>query len=201
MKQPTRRNRKMAFLAPLLGMMFLLPGCAKSPRTAAMPITEVQQVSFSQQGMARNVITNRTIRRTDSGAEIVLEIWDGQNPDYVYAVDAAMLEEVRELLETYNVGSWNGFRGSSRTVLDGESFGFYVQFTDGSTITAYGSNDFPTHYYKVYSALWDLTAPAQQAYERERPDEYPLDEAEESEGTEVHTPENAADKTHAMPME
>lgn len=40
---------------------------------------------------------------------------------------ASVLQEVRELLEAYDVGSWNGFKGSNRMALDGESFGFYVE--------------------------------------------------------------------------
>lgn len=158
----------MALLTSLLGLFgtaLALPGCARTPKTPAVPITEVQQISFSKQGMARTAITNRTIRRTDQGAEIVLELWDGEEPDSVYPADASILQEARELLETYDAGNWNGFKGSNRAVLDGESFGFYVEFTDGSTISAYGTNSFPPHYQEVYSVLWDLTAPAQEAYE------------------------------------
>ena len=152
----------MAFLASLLGITLAMPGCTRTPKASSVPITEVQKISFSQQGMARAAITNRIIRRTDQGAEIVLELWDGEEPDSVYPTDASVLQEARELLETYDVGSWNGFKGSNRAVLDGESFGFYVEFTDGSTISAYGTNSFPPHYREVYSALWDLTAPAQE---------------------------------------
>ena len=161
----------MIVLALLLGILLTLLGCAKTPKASPVPITEVQQISFSQQGMARTAITNRTIRRADQGTEIVLELWDGEEPDYVFPVDSSVLEEVRRLLETYDVGSWNGFKGSNRMALDGESFGLYVEFTDGTTIQAYGTNSFPPHYQEVYSALWDLTAPAQEAYESELPEE------------------------------
>lgn len=34
-----------------------------------------------------------------------------------------------------------------------------------------GLNSFPPHYQEVYSVLWDLTAPAQEAYELEHPEE------------------------------
>ena len=161
----------MAFLASLLGITLAMPGCTRTPKASSVSITEVQKISFSQQGMARAAITNRIIRRTDQGAEIVLELWDGEEQDSVYPTDASVLQEARELLETYDVGSWNGFKGSNRAVLDGESFGFYVEFTDGSTISAYGTNSFPPHYREVYSALWDLTAPAQKAYGLEHPEE------------------------------
>ena len=161
----------MALFASLLGITLALPGCAGTPKEPSVPITEVQKISFSQQGMARTAITNRTIRRTDQGAEIVLELWDGEEPDSVYPADASVLQEVRELLETYDVGSWNEFKGSNRMALDGESFGFYVEFTDGSVISAYGTNAFPPHYQEVYSALLNLTAPAQEAYESEHPED------------------------------
>ena len=161
----------MAFLASLLGITLAVPGCTKAPKAPSVPITEVQQVSFSRQGTARTAITNRTIHRTGQDAEIVLEIWEGEEPDCVFPVDSSVLEEVRVLLETYNAGSWNGFKGSNRMAPDGESFGFYVEFTDGSTISAYGTNAFPPHYQEVYNALWDLAAPAQEAYESEHPEE------------------------------
>lgn len=171
MKRSIYRKWKTALFTSLLGITLALPGCARTPKAPPVPITEVQQISFSQQGMARTAITNRTIRRTDQGAEIVLELWDGEEPDSVYPTDASVLQEVKALLETYDVGSWNGFKGDSRMALDGESFGFYVEFMDGSTISAYGTNSFPPHYREVYSALWNLTAPAQEAYELEHPEE------------------------------
>ena len=80
----------MALLTSLLGLFgaaLALPGCARTPKTPAVPITEVQQISFSKQGMARTAITNRTIRRTDQGAEIVLELWDGEEPLTVRAAN------------------------------------------------------------------------------------------------------------------
>ena len=157
----------MALLTSLLGLLGItlaIPGCTKAPPAPPVPIAEVQQISFSQQGMARTAISNRTIRRTEQGAEIVLELWEGEEPDYIFPVEPSVLEEVRALLETYDVGSWNGFKGSNRMALDGDSFGLYVEFTDGSTISAYGTNSFPPHYQEVYSALWDLTAPAQEAF-------------------------------------
>ena len=171
MKRSLRKKWSIAFLASLLGITLAMPGCAKAPKAPSVPITEVQQVSFSRQGTARTAVTNRTIRRTGQGAEIVLELWDGEEPDYVCPADGSVLQEVKSLLETYDVGSWNGFKGSNRAALDGESFGFYAEFTDGSVISAYGTNAFPPHYQEVYSALWDLTAPAQEAYESEHPED------------------------------
>lgn len=70
MKRSLRRQWKMAFLASLLGITLAMPGCTRTPKASSVPITEVQKISFSQQGMARAAITNRIIRRTDQGAEI-----------------------------------------------------------------------------------------------------------------------------------
>lgn len=150
-----------------------MPGLHQNAQSSSVPITEVQKISFSQQGMARAAITNRIIHRTDQGAEIVLELWDGEEPDSVYPTDASVLQEARELLETYDVGSWNGFKGSNRAVLGMVKASVStLNFTDGSTISAYGTNSIPNrHYREVYSALWDLTAPAQEAYELEHPEE------------------------------
>ena len=49
-------------------------------------------------------------------------------------MDASLMDQVREILEKYEVGNWNGFRGRDSLVLDGSSFSFHVSFTDGTSI-------------------------------------------------------------------
>ena len=80
-------------------------------------------------------------------------------------VDLSQYGYVKDIPESQYVSAPDG--GSELYCI----VGFYVEFTDGSTISAYGTNSFPPHYQEVYSALWDLTAPAQEAYELEHPEE------------------------------
>ena len=85
-----------------------------------------------------------------------------------YPVDAETLDKARRVLETYDVASWAGFRGSDPNVLDGYSMSFQVEFVDGSRIEAFGENKFPKNYHDVFSELDDLTVEAKNAFYEEQ---------------------------------
>ena len=61
-----------------------------------------------------------------------------------------------DVIDRYDVASWDGFSESQRFVLDGE--GFYLDFvlTDGTKVHARGDNVFPQHYYDVMNAMWNI---------------------------------------------
>ena len=82
-------------------------------------------------------------------------------------MDAETLDKARRVLETYDVASWAGFRGSNPNVLDGYSMSFQVEFVDGSRIEAFGENKFPKNYHDVFSELDGLTVEAKDAFYRE----------------------------------
>ena len=55
-------------------------------------------------------------------------------------------------------------------VLDGSSFSFHVSFTDGTSISASGTNTFPKNQKKVFSELSTLIDPAvEQWYQEQHP--------------------------------
>lgn len=83
-------------------------------------------------------------------------------------MDAETLDKARRVLETYDVASWAGFRGSNPNVLDGYSMSFQVEFVDGSRIEAFGENKFPKNYHDVFSELDDLTVEAKNAFYEEQ---------------------------------
>lgn len=83
-------------------------------------------------------------------------------------MDAETLDQARRVLETYDVASWTGFRGSNPNVLDGYSMSFQVKFVDGSRIEAFGENKFPKNYHDVFSELDDLTVEAKDAFYEEQ---------------------------------
>ena len=56
---------------------------------------------------------------------IRIEPWDKEEEEfYDYLVEAEILEKARVILETYDVASWAGFRGSNPNALDGYSMSF-----------------------------------------------------------------------------
>ncbi len=63
------------------------------------------------------------------------------------------MEKVSSVISKYNVRSWDGFDKVDRFALDGEGFYLYITFSDGSRISANGSNMFPKNYREVFREL------------------------------------------------
>ncbi len=63
------------------------------------------------------------------------------------------MDKIREVLFNYDVPSWNGFDKNDRFALDGEDFSLYITFSNGSRISAKGSNKFPKNYREVMREL------------------------------------------------
>lgn len=60
--------------------------------------------------------------------------------------DPQGLVELEKIVEECNVRKWNGFSKTARGVLDGEGFSLYLKYSDGTTVSASGSNAFPKGY-------------------------------------------------------
>ena len=69
------------------------------------------------------------------------------------AIDAAVLEQLGELLGTYGVAGWDGFDKSKRNVRDGSDFALEILLEDGSTVSASGGNAFPENYAEVHGEI------------------------------------------------
>ena len=59
------------------------------------------------------------------------------------------VKEIEDILNKYNVGSWDGFKKSDRNVLDGDSFSFKLVFDNGKDIYATGYMKYPKNYNEV----------------------------------------------------
>ena len=88
--------------------------------------------------------------------------------EYLHMDDAKLMDRVREILETNEVGSWNGFHGNNFMVLDGGGFSMYVEFADGTTLSASGENYFPANYQTVASELTELIQPTKKLWYEEQ---------------------------------
>lgn len=73
---------------------------------------------------------------------------DGEK--YETMVTAEEWNKVCEVVRTCDVGRWNGFSGSDPRVLDGGGFDFSADFSDGSHVSAHGSNCYPEGYGQLY---------------------------------------------------
>lgn len=157
-----------------LGITALFTGCGKknseeipeTPSTSPVEITEVQKITFSQHESAMPEISSFTLTRAEEGTQVCLEI--AYEDEYLHMDDAKLMDRVREILETNEVGSWNGFHGNNFMVLDGGGFSMYVEFTDGTTLSASGENCFPANYQTVASELTELIQPTKKPWYEEQ---------------------------------
>ena len=63
------------------------------------------------------------------------------------------IAQICDVIHKYSVKSWDGFDKVDRSALDGEDFYLYITFSDGSRISAQGSNRFPRDYREVMHEL------------------------------------------------
>ena len=131
------------------------------------PLPDIQELTYYVHGTMMEPIRSVSLIRQGEEALVRIEPWDGEEESFDYPVDAETLDQARRVLETYDVASWAGFRGSNPNALDGYSMSFQVEFTDGRKIEAFGENNFPKNYHDVFSELNDLTAEANVAFYKE----------------------------------
>ena len=132
------------------------------------PLPDIQELTYYVHGTMMEPIRSVSLIRQGEEALVRIEPWDGEEESFDYPVDAETLDQARRVLETYDVASWAGFRGSDPNVLDGYSMSFQVEFVDGSRIEAFGENKFPKNYHDVFSELDDLTVEAKDAFYEEQ---------------------------------
>ena len=135
---------------------------------APVAITDIQEISFQESGSMIPLVSYTTMTRENEGTRVQLELQ--YQYEYEKMMDASLMDQVQKILETYDVGKWNGFRGNDSMVLDGSSFSFHVKFTDGTSISASGNNAFPKNQRKVFSELNSLIDPVvEQWYQEQYP--------------------------------
>jgi hypothetical protein len=71
-------------------------------------------------------------------------------------VSTDTVESLMDVIETYDIASWDGFDESAKYVLDGEGFSLEIQFTDGTSISARGDNRFPERYFEAMGEIWEI---------------------------------------------
>ena len=76
-----------------------------------------------------------------------------ENEDAPRIMDPVSAAGLREIIQTYDVESWDGFCGSDPYVLDGEGFMLEMEFADGASVRAAGENAFPDRYFDVMAGI------------------------------------------------
>ena len=65
-----------------------------------------------------------------------------------------------EIIDKYDVQSWDGFSEYNEYVLDGDGFQLEIWLTDGTHIQASGENKFPENYAYAMGGFWDILTEA-----------------------------------------
>ena len=71
-------------------------------------------------------------------------------------IDEMAVKNVLNILNKYNVKSWNGFDKSDMDVLDGNSFSMSLTEKDGTNTSAHGYMMWPDNYHEVRDELDEL---------------------------------------------
>ena len=71
-------------------------------------------------------------------------------------IDAAVADALMQVIDTYDVSSWDGFSETNEFVLDGEGFWLDFTLTDGTAVHASGENAFPEHYFEAMGEMWNI---------------------------------------------
>ncbi len=89
-------------------------------------------------------------------------VWEGN--DCMVAEDegeprpfsAEPAAELARVVAEYEMEKWNGVYRTEYEVLDGECFSLYMEFADGTTVSASGDNAFPWNYAEAGGAIDDI---------------------------------------------
>ena len=76
-----------------------------------------------------------------------------ENEDDPRSIDPKLVDELLEVIQMYDLESWDGFHGDNPDVLDGEDFSLELQFADGTSVYASGSNAFPENYHDAIAGI------------------------------------------------
>ena len=71
-------------------------------------------------------------------------------------ISTDVLDELMNVIGTYDVAAWDGFKESDYNVEDGENFLLEIRFTDGTGIVASGDNAFPDNYSDAMEVMWRI---------------------------------------------
>ncbi|MBR2888204.1 MAG: hypothetical protein IKB95_08260, partial [Bacteroidales bacterium] len=70
-----------------------------------------------------------------------------------FSATAQQIAELEQVLNSYEVGHWDGFKRSALNVRDGINFHLYIWLQNGKSIHASGYESYPKNYKEVRMAL------------------------------------------------
>lgn len=113
---------------------------------------KITAFSFSHGGMSMDTIYTYSVEKGDDGVRLYAYMYAG-NETFETDVPDSVLDDLGKIVGKYNIVKWNGFKGSNKYVLDGDSFAISLTLADGKQISASGNNRFPKGYYSASSEI------------------------------------------------
>ncbi len=84
----------------------------------------------------------------------------------ITSIDPEAMEKLEQICST--ISDWDGFSETDEDVLDGDGFSLTVNYADGCSINAYGSNAYPEGYSEFDDSIKELFEPYAEAARKER---------------------------------
>ena len=102
--------------------------------------------SFSEHGTTAEPYFSYKITTSEDGRAVLSYSEDSGQTEGIGYLSKEQLDAIKQAFSEAGMASWDGFRGSNPNVLDGTSFSLSAKFSDGTRLSASGSNRFPTGY-------------------------------------------------------
>ena len=121
---------------------------------------EIRSFSYSHNGSISYDGYNYTFYQDENGVHLTAELncgWEKLDVD----LEDGIMEQLETIVFEHQMYQWDGFSKTDTNVMDGEGFSLDITFMDGTTVSAHGSNAFPSGYGAAEDAFnglfWELT--------------------------------------------
>lgn len=121
---------------------------------------EIRSFSYSHNGSTSYDGYHYTFFQDETGVHLTAELncgWEKLDVD----LDKEIMEQLETIVLEHQVYQWDGFCKTDTNVMDGEGFSLDITFMDDTTVSAHGSNAFPSGYGDAEDAFnglfWELT--------------------------------------------
>ena len=125
--------------------------------SAAEPDVAFDYFCYSNSGSSTYEIYSYEVgRNEETGEWTVICEFHCEYDTYTLPADAELMNKLTEIMDAHTLRQWDGFSASDSMVLDGSGFSLEVDFADGSSIDAHGSNSFPDGFNEAKQAIDEL---------------------------------------------
>ena len=116
---------------------------------------ELKSFSFSLSGMSIDQCRVYSVARTEEAYQAEYDLYAGRTV-FTLRMDGEDIEGLTTIIQSHDLKKWDGFHRTNSLVMDGSSFGLWIEFDDGTTVNATGINEYPEGYSTVAYGFCDF---------------------------------------------